>query len=158
MNLEKYVVVAGLPGVHKLVTTRNNGLIIEDRNEGKTRFVAIRQNPVTPLGTIGMYVNTAEGQDTIPLGEVFQKMLDAVGTTPTPAQNEDSASFRAYFSTVVPDHDHDRVHINDIKKCVKWFNFMHQKGMFDEIKAASAAAETTTEQDTESISETPVAE
>jgi hypothetical protein len=151
MNLEKYVVVAGLPGVHKLVSSRNNGLIIEDRHEGKTRFVAIRQNPVTPLGTIGMYVDTAEGQDTIPLGEVFQKMLSAIAETPTPPLSGDSAAFRAYFSTVVPDHDRDRVHINDIKKCVKWFNFMYEKGMFEEINNNATAEPDTT-------LETPAAE
>lgn len=135
MNLEKYVVVSGVPGVHKLVATRGNGIVIDDRAEKRTRFVAIRQNPVTPLGTIGIYVDTAEGQDTVSLGEVFALMLEKVEATPPPAPSSaSSADLRGYFTAILPNHDQDRVHINDIKKCIKWFLFMHENGIFDELK------------------------
>lgn len=139
MNLEKYLVVGGVPGVHKLVTSRSNGLIIEDRNEGRTRFVPVRQQnqQVTPLGTISIYTDTEEGS--IMLGDVFQKMLDQYETTPPVPLNSTSPAFREYFSQVLPEHDHDRVHINDIKKCIKWFVFMYEKNIFDEIKRESDA-------------------
>lgn len=136
VNLEKYLVVGGVPGVHKLITTRSNGLIIEDRNEGRTRFVPVRQQQVTPLGTISIYTDTEEG--TIMLGEVFQKMLDQYDTNPPVPLSSSSPDFRAYFTQILPEHDQDRVHINDIKKCIKWFSFMHEKGIFEEIKQATA--------------------
>ena len=140
MNLEKYVVVSGIPGVHKLVSTRGNGLIIDDLVEGRTRFVAIRQNPVTPLGTIGMYIDTDKGSDTVALGEVFQKMLDQLAVTPPPAGAAGpSQELRGYFATVFPEHDQDRVHINDIKKCIKWFIFMNEKGIFEAISKETPA-------------------
>ncbi|MCC7244362.1 MAG: DUF5606 domain-containing protein [Saprospiraceae bacterium] len=139
MNLEKYLAVAGTPGIHKVIATRSNGFIIEDRNENRTRFVPLRQSQVTPLGTVGIYTYDAkDGDGTTPLGDVFTKMLDAIETTPTPAPDANSVAFREYFVTVLPEHDRDRVHINDIKKCVKWFNYMLNKGMFEEIKAADA--------------------
>jgi hypothetical protein len=148
MNLDKYLVVSGIPGVHKIVSTRSNGILFEDSNEGRTRFVAIRQNSVTPLSTIGMYVDTTEGQDTVPLGDIFQKMLDAIDTTPVVSADANSTDLRAYFTTVVPEHDQHRVHISDIKKCVKWFTYMLNKGLFEAIKAdqakLDAVAETVT--------------
>ena len=161
VNLEKYLVVGGVPGVHKLVTSRSNGLIIEDRNEGRTRFVPVRQQQVTPLGTISIYTDTEEG--TIMLGEVFQKMLDQYESNPPVPLNSTSPDFRAYFSQILPEHDHDRVHINDIKKCIKWFSFMREKGVFEEIKqdeAAAAAEEAATAEAPETADdqvETPVA-
>lgn len=143
MNLEKYVVVSGLPGVHKMVATRGNGLIIDDRVEKRTRFVAIRQNPVTPLGTIGIYVDTDEGSDTVTLGEVFAAILEKVGESPLPAvASANSAELRAWFNTILPNHDQDKVHINDIKKCIKWFSFMHENGLFEEISKDAAVAAT----------------
>ncbi len=151
MNLEKYVVVAGMPGVHKLVSTRGNGLIIDDRTENRTRFVAVRQHPVTALGTIGIYIDDNEGGDTISLGEVFNKMEAIIEAHPLPDAKADSAALRAYFTEVLPNHDQDRVHINDIKKCIKWFGFMHAKGMLEE---ARKAAETATETATEAVAET----
>jgi hypothetical protein len=145
MNLDKFLVIAGMPGVHKLITTRSNGLLIDDRKEGRTRFVATRQNQITPLGTVAIYVDTDEG--TVPLSEVFQKMLDMKDTLPPVSVDSNSATFRDYFSQILPEHDRDRVHINDIKKCIKWFNFMQENGIFEEVKledeTAAAEAETT---------------
>lgn len=138
MNLEKYLVITGVPGVHKLIASRSNGLVIEDRNEGRTRFVPVRQQQITPLATVAVYTDTDEG--TVPLPEVFQKMLDLLETTPPADVNANSAALRAYFTTVLPEHDQDRVHINDIKKCIKWFNFMLSKGIFEEAKKAAEEA------------------
>ncbi len=157
MNLEKYLVVAGIPGVHKLVSTRGNGLIIDDRTQNRARFVATRQNPVTPLGTIGIYIDDDGGGDTISLGEVFEKMEAALAGTPLPDTKADSTALRAYFTAVLPNHDHDRVHINDIKKCVKWFGFMHQNGMLEEARKAVVETETPDAPAAEVVEEAPAA-
>ncbi len=140
MNLDKFLVIAGVPGVHKLVSTRSNGLVIEDRQEGRTRFVPVRQQQVTPLATIAIYTDTEEG--TVTLTDVFQKMLDQMETNPPVASDSNSAQFRAYFTSILPEHDQERVHINDIKKCIKWFNFMIDKGIFEEVKKEDELAET----------------
>ena len=145
MNLEKFLVVAGVPGVHKLVASRSNGLVIEDRNEGRTRFVPVRQQQVTPLATVAVYTDTEEG--TIPLVEVFRKMLDQVETIPPASPDASSAELRAYFSQILPEHDRDRVHINDIKKCIKWFKFMREKGIFEEAAREAAPAEEETKEE-----------
>lgn len=138
MNLDKYLVVPGAPGVHKLVNSRPNGVIIEDRKEGRTRFVPVRQQQITPLATVAVYTYTDEGEGTIPLVEVFQKMLDLHETTPPVDPKASSTDLRAYFSTVLPDHDRDRVHIGDIQKCIKWYNFMKEFGIFEEAQQEEA--------------------
>lgn len=144
MNLEKYLVVAGMPGVHKVTATRNNGFVIEDLNEGRSRFVPMRQQQVTPLATVGIYTySDTEGENTVPLADVFQKMLDQVETNPPISLDSNSAAFRAYFNSVLPEHDQDRVHINDIKKCIKWFKYMQEKGIFEEVKREEEKAKTT---------------
>lgn len=139
MNLDKYLVIAGVPGVHKLITTRSNGVVIEDRQEKRVRFVPVRQSQLTLLGTVGVYVDTDE--ETISLVQVFQKMLDRYEECPPvdPAK-ANSPELRAYFTDILPEHDQDRVHINDIKKCIRWFNFMREKGIFEEVSKAEATA------------------
>ena len=156
MNLEKFLVIAGVPGVHKLVSTRGNGLVIEDRQEGRTRFVPVRQNQITPLGTVAVYVDTDEG--TIPIADVFQHMLDALETVPPPSLTANSAELRAYFVQILPDHDRDRVHINDIKKCIKWFNFMREKGIFDEVKREAESTATGPDEEKPESTETSTPE
>ena len=137
MNLEKYLVVAGVPGVHKLVSSRANGLVIEDRQEGRTRFVPVRQQQVTPIATVAIYTDTEEC--TIALTDVFQKMLDQYDSLPPADLNANSAVLREYFTSILPEHDRDRVHINDIKKCLKWYNFMYASGILQEAKLEAAA-------------------
>ena len=137
MNLEKYLVVAGIPGVHKLVTSRANGVVIEDRKEKRTRFVPARQQQITPIATVGIFTETEEG--TISLTEVFQKMLDQFDDNPPVGLDSASPAFREYFTKILPEHDRDRVHINDIKKCIKWFNFMKENGIFEEAKREADA-------------------
>lgn len=152
MNLEKFVAIGGLPGIHKIVSSRSNGLIIEDQHENRTRFVPVRGHQFTPLSTVGIYVET--DADTLPLGDVWQRMLDQIEAQPLPPQNAASAEFRAYFDAVLPEHDRDRVHINDIKKCLKWFSFMLNKGLFAEITETEKSAETPAEEPaTETVAE-----
>lgn len=159
MNLEKYLVVAGIPGVHKLVASRANGVVIEDRKEKRTRFVPARQQQITPIATVGIYTDTEEG--TVSLTDVFQKMLDQYESLPPASLDASSADFREYFSKILPEHDRDRVHINDIKKCIKWFNFMKESGIFEEAQREAAQAEATKEApaaEPENTEPTPVAE
>jgi hypothetical protein len=137
--LDKYLVVPGAPGVHKLVSSRSNGVIIEDRKEGRIRFVPVRQQQVTPLATVAIYTFTDEGEGTVPLVDVFQKMLDLHETTPPADPKAQSKELREYFSKVLPEHDRDRVHIGDIQKCIKWYNFMREHGIFEEAKREAEA-------------------
>jgi len=159
MNIDKYLVVPGAPGVHKLVSSRANGVIIDDRKEGRTRFVPVRQQQITPLATVAVYTFTEEGENTVPLVEVFQKMLDLHDTTPPADPKSSSPELRAYFTAVLPEHDRDRVHIGDIQKCIKWYNFMREHGIFEEAKreAERIAAETAETEKTEMVVEEPVA-
>ena len=75
MNLDKFLVISGVPGVHKLITSRGDGVIIEDRNEGRTRFVSARQGQITPLATVAIYTYTDDGEGTVPLIDVFEKIF-----------------------------------------------------------------------------------
>jgi hypothetical protein len=153
VNLDKYLVVPGAPGVHKLVNSRANGVIIDDRKEGRTRFVPVRQQQITPLATVAVYTYNEEGEGTVPLVEVFQKMLDLHETTPPADPKASSPELRAYFTAVLPDHDRDRVHIGDIQKCIKWYNFMREHGIFEEarLEAEKIAAETAAAEKAEAV-------
>lgn len=138
MNLDKFLVIPGIPGVHKLVTSRGDGVIIEDRNEGRTRFISARQGQITPLATVAIYTYSDDGEGTVPLVDVFEKMFDQHESTPPVAPDAPGPDLRNYFSAILPDHDRDRVHLSDIKKCIKWYNFMYEKGILAAAKKEAA--------------------
>ena len=127
MDLEKFVAVSGLPGLYKLINTRANGILISDPDTGKTRFVSARQHQFTPLATVGIYTF----DDTVELEKVFglMKKMEAEHPVIEPASNP--ASLREYFEKVLPEHDPDKVHISDIKKLIKWYEFLNSRGLIE---------------------------
>ena len=125
MNIKDLVAVSGLPGVFKSIGTRRNGMMIEELGTGKRKFASTRKHQFTPLEGIGIYTDE---DDTIELAKVFQKMLDARDDEAVPAPTASSEVLREYFTNVVPTHDTDQVRISDIKKTIKWFNFLDEHG------------------------------
>ncbi len=135
MRLKDLVVVTGFPGVQKMVTNRNNGMVIEDLDSGKVRFAPIRKHQFSPLETISVFV---EGDDdSVEIRAVFQSMFDKLADTPVVNLDAKTDELRAYFTAVLPNHDRDRVHVSDIKKIVRWFNFLHERGYMTMEEVAS---------------------
>lgn len=126
MRLKDLVVVTGFPGVQKMVVNRNNGMVVEDLDSGKTRFAPIRKHQFSPMESISVYVDGDD--DSVEIRTVFQNMYDKLADAPLPKLDAKSDELRAYFATVLPEHDRDRVHISDIKKIVRWFQFLHDRG------------------------------
>lgn len=120
MKLENIVSVSGMSGLHKLLATRNNGLLIENFENGKRQFVSVRKHQFTPLATIGIYTYN----DVVNLEDVLMKIHDMQESNPVPDPNDKSEALRSWFKTIIPEHDEDRVHINDIRKLIKWYNYL----------------------------------
>ncbi len=125
MELKKYIAVSGLSGLFKLVNTRNNGILIQDIDSGNTKFVSTRKHQFTPLGTIAIYTY----DDSMELDKVFKSMQNLEEETKKISLNSSSDELKDYFVKVLPDYDPDRVHISDIKKVIKWYNFLNDRGL-----------------------------
>jgi len=145
MNLDNYVAVSGMSGVYKVVANRSNGLVIEDLDTGKVKFAPSRQHQFTPLASIGIFTNGEN--ETANLSEVFTSMLSNLEKTPLVDQNASKDELMNYLAAVLPDYDRDRVYPGDVKKLVKWFVFLNERG-------ALTNTETTTETSGEADDET----
>ena len=120
MKLDNIISVTGLPGLYKLLASRPNGLLIESFENSKRQFVSGRKHQFTPLVSVGIYTYT----DVVGLDEVLKKVQESENTTPLPDPNDKADDLRAWFKALVPEHDEDRVHINDIRKLIKWYLFL----------------------------------
>jgi len=122
MNLKDLVSISGMPGLYKLVTSRPNGLVIADLDTGKTKFASSRKHQFTPLETVGIYTDT----DTTELKDVFISMMKK----PPPTGKIENSIYFEYFESVLPKFDRDKVYLSDIKKIIKWFQFMNERDLF----------------------------
>ena len=124
MNIKNIVAVSGLPGLYKLVATKSNGIIVSDPDSGKTRFCSVRQHQFTPMETVAIYTE----DDTVEIAKVFQAMLDHQAALSVPSPNCSHLDLQKYFAVILPEYDRDRVFHSDMKKVIKWFNFLNERG------------------------------
>lgn len=126
MKIEDIVAVSGLPGLYKISGSRSNGMIVEDIDSGKSRFVSMRKHQFTPLGTVAIYTY----EDATEINTVFQNIAELEKTSPLPSLKSSSKELYQYFENVLPDFDKDRVLISDVKKVIKWYMFLTKRELF----------------------------
>jgi hypothetical protein len=126
MKIKDLVVVTGMPGIQKIAANRNNGMLVEDIDTGVVRFAPIRKHQFSPLESISIYT---DDNDAVELRKVLQSMQDKLQDNPLPSPDAKPDELRSYFNTILANHDRDKVHISDIKKIIRWFQFLNERGI-----------------------------
>jgi hypothetical protein len=153
IDVKKFVAVSGMSGVQKLINVRNNGLIIENFDTKKREFVPVRTHQFSPFETISVYTDTTEGS--VALAAILSTMKAQAADNPPPSDKSPSDELRDYFISILPEHDRDRVHTSDIKKIIKWYNFLNSRDLLKEaeVEVEETVAETETEEADTTVSE-----
>ncbi len=130
MSLKKFVVISEMSGVHAMIGNRANGLIVENFDTGKRKFVSSRKHQFTPLESISIYT---EDNNTVALFDVFKTMQEKMEECPLPTSGNKMTSDEAfgYLGQILPNYDRDQVYFNDVKKLVKWFSYLNDRNLLD---------------------------
>ena len=137
MELDKILAISKKPGLYKLITQSRGGFIVESLLDQKRISVSISSN-VSLLSEIAIYTLGEE----LPLKEVFSKIFDkekGAETSTSPKSSKDD--LEAYFFSVLPDYDEDRVYPSDIKKILNWYNLLNNHQLLDFNTEASSLEE-----------------
>ena len=127
MELDKILAISKKPGLFKLITQSRGGFIAESLLDQKRISVSISSN-VSLLSEIAIYTLSEE----VPLKTVFSKIFEkenGAQTSTSPKVSKDD--LEAYFFSVLPDYDEDRVYASDIKKILNWYNLLNQHKLLD---------------------------
>ncbi|MFV0377927.1 MAG: DUF5606 domain-containing protein [Mangrovibacterium sp.] len=116
--------ISGQPGLYKLVAEAKNSIIVESILTGK-RMPAFSSSKVSSLGDIAIFTHTGE----VALKEILKSISEKenAGATGKLEGNE----LKAYFATILPDYDRDRVYTSDMKKIIQWYNLLQQNGLLN---------------------------
>ena len=107
--------ISGKPGLFKLVSRGNNMLIVESLID-KKRQPAYGHEKIVSLADVAIY--TEDGDK--PLSEVFTLIKEKENTKKVEIDLKDKEALKAYFASVLPEFDKERVYANDIKKVISW--------------------------------------
>lgn len=126
--LKNILAITGKPGLYKLVSRGNNMLIVESLLDGK-RMPTYGRDKIVSLADVSMFTDA----DDIALNEVLIKLGEKEGlkVASIDAKKADNDELRAYFATVLPNFDRDRVYPSDIRKLVLWYNILINAGITD---------------------------
>ena len=123
MQLEKIISISGKPGLFKLISQLKNGFIIEDVLTKKKVSIG-NTSQVSLLDNVAMFTFDKE----VPLFEVFENVAKNTDYKETISHKATDAELREFMSQSLPDYDHERVYISDIKKLAQWYNTLHKAG------------------------------
>lgn len=127
--METILSIVGRPGLFKLVNKGKNTFIVEALDETRRRMPVFSTNRVTSLADVAMFT---DGED-VPLWQVLEKVAvkEDKKVASVNYRKATSTELRDYFSDVLPDYDRDRVHDNDIKKLLQWYDILVKAGITD---------------------------
>lgn len=131
--METILAISGKPGLYKLVSSSNTGLIIEILDESKKRTPVFPTDRVTSLADIAMYTDSED----IALWKVLKNLGEKEGNKEClfNYKKASKAELHDFFFQVLPSYDRDRVHDGDIKKLIQWYNILIKNGFtnFEEL-------------------------
>lgn len=125
--METILSIAGKPGLYKLVSRGKMNLIVETLDANHKRMPAFAKDRVTSLADIAMYTDA----DDVPLWQVLESVGKKEGNKVASIDYKHCpvTELHDYFAEVLPNYDRDRVHDNDIKKLLQWYNVLVNAGI-----------------------------
>ncbi len=134
---ETVLTISGKPGLYRLLSHGRNMFIVECVDASKKRQPVYNSDQVVMLDDIAIYTDTEE----VPLRTVFAKIYEKEnGVLPFDLKMSTPEELVAYFESVMPDYDRERVYLTHIKKMYSWYNILVANGVTDFV-AEEAAAE-----------------
>ena len=123
MNLEGIISISGMPGLYKVVGQMKNGVIAESLLDKKRSPIYSHQQ-ISTLEDISMFTTG----DNKPVADIMQTIHDKEKGGACIDHKEDDKKIVAYFETILPDYDKERVHVSNMRKLFGWYNVLQKTG------------------------------
>ncbi len=124
MELKDILSISGYSGLFQYISQGRNGVIVEGL-EDKKRMNAYSSYKVSALEDIAIFTDTEE----VSLRKILKKIEETESKKQTEIGKADNKKIIAYFSTILPNYDRERVYVSDIKKIINWYNILQRNNL-----------------------------
>lgn len=125
MDLSNILSITGKGGLFKLISRTQNNFIVESL-EDQHRFPAFSHDGVATLDNIAIFTEDGE----VSLQSVFQAIYKKYDGQKVEMPKDNNA-FKTFFEEVLPEYDHERVYVSNIKKVILWYNILVDHQLVD---------------------------
>jgi len=119
--------ISGKPGLFKLVSQMEKGIIVESI-ETKKREPAYASHKISTLEDIAIFTEDEE----VLLKDVFKKIQKKTGGKEAITHKAPDKEIKKYFAEILPNYDEDRVYVSDMKKVFRWYNILSKYDMLND--------------------------
>ena len=119
MELKDLAAISGKPGLYRIIKPARASVIVETFDSHPKKMVVSANQRISVLDEISIYTHNKEGST--PLIDVFRAIHKEYGEEEALDSDATNAEYLAFFKTILPDYDQDRVYVSDIKKVVRWY-------------------------------------
>lgn len=123
IDLTGIIAISGQSGLFKVVAQSKNGIIVESLADKKRTAVSATAK-VSSLEDISMFTT---GDDK-PVSEIMKNIYDKEKGGACIDSKADDKSVVAYFGSILPDYDKDRVYTSNMRKLFTWYNGLQTTG------------------------------
>ena len=127
IDLTGIISISGQPGLFKIVAKSKNGIIVEGLSD-KKRINVYASTKVSTLSDISMFTT---GEDK-PLEAIMSSIFDKEKGGAAIDNKVDDKEMAAYFETVLPEYDKERVYVSNMRKLITWYNTLQITGSLKE--------------------------
>jgi hypothetical protein len=121
VNWKSLVHIAGKHGLYRVLSTSRSGYFMESLNEPGKRMFFSASTRVAALGDIMLLTKSGETS----LSETYMKMwADGYAPNPIDPHHANEEEIRELFARVVPDYDEARVYLSDMRKMLRWYEWL----------------------------------
>lgn len=140
MDLSNILSITGKSGLFKLISRTQTNFIVESLDD-QHRFPAFSHDGVATLDNIAIFTEDGE----VSLQSVFQAIYKKYDgkKVETPKDNQ---GFKTFFEEVLPEYDHERVYVSNIKKVILWYNILVDHQLID-LEEESKESEATPQEE-----------
>jgi hypothetical protein len=135
MDLKGIVAIGGQSGLFKTISQGKNSLIVESLSTGK-RIPAYASSKISALDDIAIFTIEKD----VPLKEVFSKIAEKEQFEKCIDHKSDTKLLLSYMEEILPDYDHDRVYLSDLKKLFQWYNILQENNLLKQEPETTEAA------------------
>lgn len=140
IDLTGIIAISGQSGLYKVVAQSKNGIIVESLTDKKRTSISSTAK-VSSLEDISMFTT---GEDK-PVSEIMKSIFDKEKGGPAIDAKADDKAVSAYFESVLPDYDKERVYTSNMRKLFTWYNGLQTTGNLKEKEVEKTEEAATTE-------------
>ena len=140
-ELKELAAISGMPGLYRLLKAARHGVLVETLDDQHARSMAPARNKVSLLSEISIY--TTDYDVNVPLEEAFDRIRATHGDAFAVTNKSSEAELTAFMEKALPEYDHERVYLSDIKKLAHWYGIVSKQVPYTEAAAAPATSAAT---------------